>query len=294
MHLGNYFLDRYHSLYESLRVLDKQSKEFCSKTHINSIKNKLDKLSAFGQMLSHLDNDLPLLKLEKAIGKFKMEVDKLNLLYNEELLLAEEERKLGSSNKIFSDIAEKERLTEDNFKKAVHDVYLTSIHDQEQLIANHLYALEEVQLRDGIEAYFREILENFEEQYTDFQEDTLCDEITEITNNLELLQGINSKHKTPESMQVFNELMQWKLLLQKAVICLHSVKDIQDKSDETIISTDLSREYYDIVRKLNERYEEFVILSARIMKLVKEWTRTESASADVSKGVPHASRSQDF
>ncbi|MBT8190439.1 MAG: hypothetical protein HKN67_06090 [Saprospiraceae bacterium] len=254
----------------------------------------MDKLSAFGQMLSHLDNDLPLLKLEKAIGKFKMEVDKLNLLYNEELLLAEEERKLGSSNKIFSDIAEKERLTEDNFKKAVHDVYLTSIHDQEQLIANHLYALEEVQLRDGIEAYFREILENFEEQYTDFQEDTLCDEITEITNNLELLQGINSKHKTPESMQVFNELMQWKLLLQKAVICLHSVKDIQDKSDETIISTDLSREYYDIVRKLNERYEEFVILSARIMKLVKEWTRTESASADVSKGVPHASRSQDF
>lgn len=288
MHLGNYFLDRYHSLYESLRVLDKQSKEFCSRTHINSIKNKLDKLSAFGQMLSHLDNDLPLLKMEKAIGKFKQEVDKLNLLYNEELLLAEEERKLGSTNKVFSDIAEKEKLTEENFKKAIHDAYLSSIHEQEQLIASHLYALDEVALREGIEVYFKEILENFEEQYTDFQEETLCDEITEITNNLELLQGINVAHKTPESMQVFTELRQWKLLLQKAVICLKSVKDLQKAGEETIISTDISREYYDIVRKLNERYEDFITLGARIMKLVNEWTRTRTACESLEKGLPQS------
>ena len=272
MTIDIYLEKKYHMLYTSLKALDKDSKYSVDQTLINSLKNTLDKLSAFGQLIIHIDNEIPLLRFEKSIGKFREDVDRLFNIYQEEIILLQEEAKFGAEDKLFSNVVDRENKIEERFKNEIHDLYLTNIQANEKLIAHHLSQLDEAAIIKGIKSYFAISLDSFEERFAEFHEPSLLALISEIRNNLKLLQSSSTLNNSKESIEVFNELNQWEKLLQKSIACLDSVKDINETENVEIeISTDISRSYYQRVNSLNVLFDEFVTLSLHIMKLVNEW-----------------------
>lgn len=184
MKIKEHFKLYYRQLFDAIRYLDQDAINRSGESAIRLLNQNIDQLSAFISLLTHIDETIPLIRCQGALGKFKKDFIDLHLNYLEENLV-EENPLLFDENKMIGKILSREEsLTRDRYGKSVHDLYINTIHATEKIIMDHVDQVNEDKLRVKTFEYFTNLLSVYSEHLREGDFESLDLLLGEIYYNL--------------------------------------------------------------------------------------------------------------
>ena len=185
------FNDYFHFLYRSLRFLDQESKTSHEEEVIHMMKQNVDKLNAFINMLSYVDPTIPLLRCQSAIASFHRDLLDLHRTVQEEKLIEMEAFMYGDAGEISGVLSVEEGNKRNVFQKQVRELFLNTIHATERLTMRHINGLNNDHIKDQIIKYFEALLESVQEHMLEEDYQPLASAVEELFNNFILIHRIS-------------------------------------------------------------------------------------------------------
>ena len=174
----------YHQLYDAIKYLDREAINRSSESAIRLLNKNIDQLSAFISLLTYVDETIPLIRCQGALGKFKKDFIDLYLSYLEENLVKSNPVLFDENKQIDQILSREESLSRDRYSKSVHELYLNTIHATEKVVIDHINQMNEDKLGVKTHEYFRNLVEVYLEHLQEGDFDSLDLILAEIYYNL--------------------------------------------------------------------------------------------------------------
>jgi hypothetical protein len=237
----------YQEMYHDIKHLDQETKDRSSESVIRRLNNNTDQLSSFINLLAHVDETIPLVRCQSALGRFKKDFFDLHLNYLEERLVAENPLLFDEHGKIKNMLAHEESISKQHYLQSVHQLYINTIHATENLVEQHIDQLNEEGLRSKVYEYFKNAINVYLEHLARSDFDTLDIALTDIYYNLLIFQQIKPQEISDSSTddggkELLNLMFHLRKILETRKLYYDTVKKLQfygcteDQLDKDLIA----------------------------------------------------------
>ena len=296
MEIKRLFSEHFHQLYRTLRYLDRDETDRTGEEIVNLMKQNIDQLNAFLSLLAYIDPRLPLIRCQEALGRFHADVVDLYLTYLEERLIGKEQILYDESQDINILLAIDEADQRSQYSKSLHDLYLNTIHATEEVVIEHLNALNEERLRSKIVEYFQHqgevVLEHFER--SDF--DGLAILISEINDNFELLVKLSMPVEDEiilveirEELKFLQDKMKYRMLYLDSIQRL-----LRHNFREASVDKDLRQKIGVLEKEITGERDHFESLTSSITQYLQKILWQEGEEPSLHSSVPPINLRDDY
>ena len=192
MNLKSLYKAYYHQLYDAIKYLDQEAINRTGQSAIRLLNTNIDQLSALISLLIHVDETLPLIRCQGALGRFKKDFADLYLNYLEANLVKAHPELFDENREIGQILSHEEYLSKDRYAKSLHELYLNTIHATGKVVENHINDLNDDILRIKTNEYFQNLVNIYREHLQDADFDSLDLVLDEIYYNLSIFQGVKT------------------------------------------------------------------------------------------------------
>lgn len=231
MNVKSLYKHYYHQIYNNIKFLDQLAIQRSGESVIRLLNKNIDQLSALISLLIFVDESIPLIRCQSALGKFKQDFVDLYLNYLEENLVKAQPELFDENRQVTKILAREETLMKDRYAHSIHELYINTLHVTEKVVFDYIDQMNEDKLRVKTHAYFRHQINIYLEHLEEGDFDHLDLILSEIFYNLLLFKQTrpieSGEYEDAELDLILDTIQQLKEMLEARKLYHDTARKLQ-------------------------------------------------------------------